>query len=338
MKSIKVLIALVFIAGIVFALAGQTFGYPPLLAKARKFGAKDCTFCHVDPEGGPPWNDRGKWLISEKERRVADTVDVEWLVDYKPGAEKKTDKAAPSKPASAAGSVEQELLKLEREWLDAYLNRDVAAMERIEADEFTITHANGQVLTKAQEIANLKQPGPRDTSLVFGTEDTKVRVYGDAAILTGVFFSRSNAGIQRSRYTDVYAKRNGRWQVVASHLTNLPAAAPQTPKTPPQGSAVQVDTKLLDTYVGVYELPIFVLDITREGNRLFGQPRGDTKEELTPLSETVFRVGEERVESTNGGATKNVSARVTFVKDQAGRVTGMKVDLAGQNYEGKKIK
>lgn len=92
MKRIKVAISLIFIAGVVAALAGETFGYPPLLAKAKKFGAKDCTFCHVDPEGGPPWNDRGKWLIAEKERRGADTVDVEWLADYKPG------KAADSKP------------------------------------------------------------------------------------------------------------------------------------------------------------------------------------------------------------------------------------------------
>lgn len=96
MKTIKLSIALIFVAGLVAALAGRTFGYPPLLAKAKKFGAKDCTFCHVDPEGGPPWNERGKWLIAEKERRGAETVDVEWLVDYKPG------KAADQKPAEPA--------------------------------------------------------------------------------------------------------------------------------------------------------------------------------------------------------------------------------------------
>ena len=85
MKGLKLSIAFFFVVGIIAALAGESFGYPPLLAKAKKFGAKDCTFCHVDPEGGPPWNERGKWLIAEKERRHADTVDVEWLADYKPG-------------------------------------------------------------------------------------------------------------------------------------------------------------------------------------------------------------------------------------------------------------
>ena len=95
MKSIKVLVALIFIAAIVVALSSQTFGYPPFLVKAKKFGAKDCTFCHVDPDGGPPWTDRGKWLIAEKERRKAETVDVEWLADYKPG------KAVDQKPVEA---------------------------------------------------------------------------------------------------------------------------------------------------------------------------------------------------------------------------------------------
>jgi len=84
-KGLKLSIAFIFVVGMIAALAGESFGYPPLLAKAKKFGAKDCTFCHVDPEGGPPWNERGKWLIAEKERRHADTVDVEWLADYKPG-------------------------------------------------------------------------------------------------------------------------------------------------------------------------------------------------------------------------------------------------------------
>jgi hypothetical protein len=91
-------LTLIFIAGTIAALAGQTFGYPPFLAKARKFGAKDCTFCHVDPEGGPPWNDRGKWLVAEKERRKAETVDVEWLADYKPGKTADQKPAEPSKP------------------------------------------------------------------------------------------------------------------------------------------------------------------------------------------------------------------------------------------------
>ena len=64
-------------------LSNQSMAYPPFLAKAKKFGAKDCRFCHVKAEGGEPYGPRGKWLISQKAKRNADAVDPEWLADYK---------------------------------------------------------------------------------------------------------------------------------------------------------------------------------------------------------------------------------------------------------------
>lgn len=344
MKNIKLTIGTVFVAAIVAALAVESFAYPPFLAKSRKFGAKDCTFCHVDPEGGAPWNERGQWLIKEKERRKADAVNVEWLAEYKSGKEDKKPSAAQVRPdekkpsaagvSTPAGAVEQELVKLERAWLDAYLKRDVAAMEQIESDDFTITHANGQVLTKAQEIANLKKAGPADSSLSFSTEDTKVRLYGDTAILTGIFISKSNASTEQSRYTDVYVKRNGRWQVVASHLTRLPSLVtraaggePVMPSPPPPlpASAAKVDPKTYDAYVGEYETPFGILSITKEGDRLFGQPGGDTKEELIPESIDQFNV-------------PTVEAKIKFVKDANGQVNHMLLNLKGQQINAKKIK
>ena len=89
MNKVKVFISLLITAGAIGALAGQSSAYPPFVAKARKFGAKDCRFCHVNPEGAPPFNERGNWLVKEKERRKADAVDPEWLVSYKPKASKK---------------------------------------------------------------------------------------------------------------------------------------------------------------------------------------------------------------------------------------------------------
>ena len=93
MKVIKLFIALLILAIVVVVLPSRSFAYPPFVAKAKKFGAKDCTFCHVNEEGGEPYNERGVWLRDEKERRKADVVDVEWLADYKP----KTEKDKPEK-------------------------------------------------------------------------------------------------------------------------------------------------------------------------------------------------------------------------------------------------
>jgi hypothetical protein len=78
---IKKMIIVLISAGFLLT-AVTTQAYPPFLRQAAKFGAKDCTFCHLKPSGGEGWNERGKWLRAEKAKRQADVVDVEWLKDY----------------------------------------------------------------------------------------------------------------------------------------------------------------------------------------------------------------------------------------------------------------
>lgn len=135
------------------------------------------------------------------------------------------------------GSPEQEVRKLEREWLDAYEQRDAAAMERIVADDFIITFPKGEMQTKAQILEALKavkaQRVPTAPKPKFYTEDVRARVYGDTVILTGRVIthwqSQGNEMRDQSRYTDTYVKRNGRWQVVASHLSGIELQQPPVP-------------------------------------------------------------------------------------------------------------
>lgn len=89
-KLIKLSIAMILLMGL-FGASLKTRAYPAYLRAAAKFGAKDCLFCHKMPEGGEGWNERGQWLIAEKDRRKADAVEIEWLADYKP-AEKSAEK------------------------------------------------------------------------------------------------------------------------------------------------------------------------------------------------------------------------------------------------------
>lgn len=131
---------------------------------------------------------------------------------------------------SGAGAFTQEspadaVKKLERAWLDAYEQLDTKAMDAIVADDFTITFPNGSVQSKAQVLASLKGPRPAGRSIKFHTEDVQARVYGDTVILTGrvvTQYQRDGQTVSKEeqRYTDTYVKRNGRWQVVASHLSN----------------------------------------------------------------------------------------------------------------------
>ncbi len=88
---IKLSIAVVIFAG-GLGSSLSTQAYPAFLRQAQKFGAKNCLFCHKEPEGGEGWNERGQWLIAEKERRKADAVEVEWLAEYKEGEKKDAGK------------------------------------------------------------------------------------------------------------------------------------------------------------------------------------------------------------------------------------------------------
>ena len=98
MKQPRQILGVVTIA--VFALfylvaaTRPTQGYPPYVNTAKRLGfpAKDCTYCHRTLSGGSNnFNARGAWLIAEKKKRNADTIDLNWLKEYKPG--KATTKA-----------------------------------------------------------------------------------------------------------------------------------------------------------------------------------------------------------------------------------------------------
>ncbi|HXG68847.1 MAG TPA: DUF4440 domain-containing protein [Blastocatellia bacterium] len=222
MKRLKVTIALIFFAGAAAALAGQAMGYPAYLVKARKFGAKDCTFCHTDPAGGDGWNERGKWLIEEKERRKAEAVDPDWLADYKAGDSGGAKSAGPA----AAGAVEQEIIKLENEWAAAWQKPDAETLKRILADDFTLTSSlsTGELTDKAGYIDLAVN---RAKVSEHGFDKTKVRVYGDTAVVNTLFRMKATLdGKDWSGdflFTDVWVKRGGQWQLVARHASR-PAA------------------------------------------------------------------------------------------------------------------
>jgi len=89
---------------------------------------------------------------------------------------------------------------------------------------------------------------------------------------------------------------------------------------------VVVDAKVFDTYVGEYEVgPGFVLRVFREGDKLMTQATGQGVFEIFPESETVFY-------------PRAFVAKLTFVKDAEGKVTGIKIDQNGRVTLGKRIK
>jgi tetratricopeptide (TPR) repeat protein len=93
-----------------------------------------------------------------------------------------------------------------------------------------------------------------------------------------------------------------------------------------ESAPVTLDPKIYDAYVGEYEIaPGFVLTVSREGDKLMTQATGQPKFEVFPESETTF-------------APRAFSAKVIFVKDAQGKVTGLLIQQGGRDIQGKKIK
>jgi ketosteroid isomerase-like protein len=127
------------------------------------------------------------------------------------------------KTSTGRGSVEQELIKLENEWADAWVKYDVAFFERIMADDYTRTSPEGIVWTKARNMALAKSGEDMITSWVLA--EMKVHVYGDAAVVTGrdtikETYKGKDVSSQ-NRWTHVWVKRAARWECVAGHSSKI---------------------------------------------------------------------------------------------------------------------
>jgi ketosteroid isomerase-like protein len=122
-----------------------------------------------------------------------------------------------------SGGVEQELIKLENEWADAWVKSDVSFFDRIMADDYTWTSPWGEVWTKAQDLALAKSG--QDVIKSWVLADIKVRVYGEAAVVTGrntvkeTYKGEDVSG--QNRWTHTWVKRAGRWQCVAAHSSEI---------------------------------------------------------------------------------------------------------------------
>ena len=87
----------------------------------------------------------------------------------------------------------------------------------------------------------------------------------------------------------------------------------------------KVDSKILDTYVGRYEVgPGMAMTVTSEGGRLFGQVANQPKVELLPESNTTFYI-------------KEMDSVVTFIKTDAGVVSEAVLDMGGRQMRGKRV-
>lgn len=124
---------------------------------------------------------------------------------------------------ACAQETERELKQLESQIADAVVKRDAAFVERVWGEDFLYTGVRGELKNKADIVSELKAGDLHFDVMKF--DDIRVRVYGDTAVTTGLATTkgRSKQGeiSGEFRYTRVYVKRQGAWQLVAFQGTPL---------------------------------------------------------------------------------------------------------------------
>jgi ketosteroid isomerase-like protein len=119
--------------------------------------------------------------------------------------------------------MEEELLKLERAFADAIIKNDLESIGRIVADDWIIVDPNGEIVDRARFFEVIKSGAL--THDIMESEDFRVRVYGESAVVTAITSTKGKFMGQefstRERATDVFVKRDGRWQCVLTHLTRF---------------------------------------------------------------------------------------------------------------------
>src|SRR5262249_22099717 len=124
--------------------------------------------------------------------------------------------------------VEATIIQLEKDWVAAITSKDTSALDRLLADDFVGTSPTAHYFTKRQAINDLKSGNYVVTRM--DLEEPSANLYGDTAVsFTSQQEQSTYAGKDTSghyHFTDVWVKKNGKWQVVASHGTRYdrPAA------------------------------------------------------------------------------------------------------------------
>ena len=117
------------------------------------------------------------------------------------------------------------ILGLENAWNHALEAKDSKALDMILGRAFISVEIDGSVSTRSEFLAGIKSPEYQPSQAV--TEQSSVQVYGDAAVVVGIFrikgTEKGKPYVHRERFVDTWIKTSGTWQCVASTSTLITA-------------------------------------------------------------------------------------------------------------------
>jgi len=131
----------------------------------------------------------------------------------------------PANPGRAADPVvapdEPALRQLNADYVRAFLACDVERFRAILGDDFSGVLADGRVIDKAEFLREAAQPpDAREVRL----RDVSIREFGDAAVVAAlVTYSRADGTAVRTRYSSIFARRKGQWEIIWVQWTRVTA-------------------------------------------------------------------------------------------------------------------
>jgi ketosteroid isomerase-like protein len=117
----------------------------------------------------------------------------------------------------------QMIIALDRERMQAMARKDVAALKELLADDLIYTHSSARLDTKRSLIGNMESGATVYNAVE--PSDVQAQDLGSAVVLTGIARIQVTSGGKPNafavRFTDVYANRGGKWQMVTWQSTRL---------------------------------------------------------------------------------------------------------------------
>ena len=119
--------------------------------------------------------------------------------------------------------MEEELLKVEKGFVDAIAKNDLEAIERFVTDDWIIINADGGIIHRERFLGVIESAAL--THEMMESDDMRVRVYGDSAVVSALTRSKGKFMGQEftthERSTDVFVRRDGQWRCVLTQLTGF---------------------------------------------------------------------------------------------------------------------
>jgi len=109
------------------------------------------------------------------------------------------------------------LTLLNHDYINAVQQGDVQRFSEILAEDFLCSNPDGSLVDKAQFLAQTARPV---TISGLEADEVQIRIFGEVAIIHGrTRYCAADGAEHRGRYTDVWARRHGRWLAIAAHVT-----------------------------------------------------------------------------------------------------------------------